>query len=54
MNEVFVERNKNYSLGGNNVLARRRVNSVSENQIYTSSFTKVTSINFSIIVKMLA
>ena len=28
MNEIFVERNNNYSLGGNNVLTRRRVNSV--------------------------
>ena len=53
MNEVFVEKNKNYSLGGNNVLTRRRVNSESENQRYIS-FTKVTSIGFSIIVKMLA
>ena len=28
MNEIFVERNNNYSLRGNNVLARRRVDSV--------------------------
>ena len=28
MNEIFVERNNNYSLRGNNVLTRRRVNSV--------------------------
>ena len=28
MNEIFVERNNNYSLLGNNVLTRRRVNSV--------------------------
>ena len=28
MNEIFVERNNNYSLQGNNVLTRRRVNSV--------------------------
>ena len=28
MNEVFVERNNNYSLRGNNVVTRRRVNSV--------------------------
>ena len=27
-NEIFVERNNNYSLRGNNVLTRRRVNSV--------------------------
>ena len=29
MNEFFVERNSNYSLRGNNVLTRRRTNSVS-------------------------
>ena len=28
MNEIFVERNNNYSLRGNNLLTRRRVNSV--------------------------
>ena len=28
INEIFVERNNNYSLRGNNVLTRRRVNSV--------------------------
>ena len=28
MNEIFVKRNNNYSLRGNNVLTRRRVNSV--------------------------
>ena len=28
MNEFFVERNNNYSLRGNNVLTRRRVNSM--------------------------
>ena len=28
MNEIFVEKNNNYSLRGNNVLTRRRVNSV--------------------------
>ena len=28
MNEIFVERNNNYSLRGNNVLTRRRVNSM--------------------------
>ena len=28
MNEIFVERKSNYSLRGNNVLTRRRVNSV--------------------------
>ena len=28
MNEIFVERNNNYSLRGNNILTRRRVNSV--------------------------
>ena len=28
MNEIFVERNNNYSLRGNNVLTRQRVNSV--------------------------
>ena len=28
MNKIFVERNNNYSLRGNNVLTRRRVNSV--------------------------
>ena len=28
MNEIFVERNSNYSLRGNNVLTRRRVISV--------------------------
>ena len=28
MNEIFVERNNNYSLRGNNVLTRRTVNSV--------------------------
>ena len=28
MNEIFVERNNNYSFPGNNVLTRRRVNSV--------------------------
>ena len=28
MNEVFVERNNNYSLRGNDLLTRRRVNSV--------------------------
>ena len=102
MNEIFVERNNNYSLRGNNVLTRRRVNSVRygtetvsflapkiwdnlpkdikdseslnifkgkikkdfmgmplqtlylshENQRYILS-TKLTSISFSIIVKML-
>ena len=91
MNEIFVERNSNYTLRGNNVLTRRKANSVryatetvsflapkiwdilpkylmdsesrgifkrkikkwsSENQTYLS-FTKLTSIRFSIIVKML-
>ena len=91
MNEIFVERNSNYTLRGNNVLTRRKANSVryatetvsflapkiwdillkdlmdsesrdifkrkikkwsSENQRYLS-FTKLTSIRFSIIVKML-
>ena len=28
MNETFVERNNNYSLRGNNILTRQRVNSV--------------------------
>ena len=28
MNEIFAERNNNYSLGGNNLLTRRGVNSV--------------------------
>ena len=28
MNEILVERNNNYSLRGNNVLTRRRVNSM--------------------------
>ena len=91
MNEIFVERISNYTLRGNNVLTRRKANSVryatetvsflapkiwdillkdlmdsesrdifkrkikkwsSENQRYLS-FTKLTSIRFSIIVKML-
>ena len=91
MNEIFVERNSNYTSRGNNVLTRRKANSVryatetvsflapkiwdillkdlmdsesrdifkrkikkwsSENQRYLS-FTKLTSIRFSIIVKML-
>ena len=57
MNEIFAERNNNYSLRGNNVLTRPRVNSVriylsSGNQRYIS--TKFTSISSSVIVKMLA
>ena len=28
MNEIFVEKNNNYSLRGNNIVTRRRVNSV--------------------------
>ena len=37
MNEIFVERNNNYSLRGNSVLTRRRVNSV-RNGTETVSF----------------
>ena len=37
MNEIFVERNNNYNLRGNNELTRRRVNTVA-NKTETVSF----------------
>ena len=37
MNEIFVERKNNYNLRGNNVLTRRRVNSVRINKYGTET-----------------